>query len=121
LSAGLLWKAYDWIRDGIIEKDNLQTLLSNSVVREERTKGELNTLRETTAIKDQHRKNIEALVETHEVEMTAIREETNAAKSVLEDRERLQRVSASRNTLLTKLSNRASEKVFNEIADTFNN
>ncbi len=121
LTSGLLWKAYDLARDHFINAANVQQQLNNERIAHERTQGELSSLQETNDLSDAHDKELARIRDEHSAEMITARKETDDAKKVLEDRERLQKVSAGRPTLVAKLANKATEKVFDDLEDSFNN
>lgn len=120
LVSGVLWKLYDVARDHFVNAANVQQQLSNELISHERTKGELSSLQETNDLSDAHAEELVNIRAEHSNQMRAIREETEEAKKVLEDRERLQKVSAGRPTLVAKLANRATEKVFDDLEAVFN-
>jgi hypothetical protein len=116
-----LGKGYVMVKNHFIEAENTRILLSNERIDHERTRAELTSLQSTVALEDAHREMLTQLQETHKAEMVVLREEANDAKEVLEDRDRLQRVSAAKHELVTKLANRASGKVFDDLEDIYNN
>jgi len=120
LASGLLWKAYDLARDHFINAANVQQQLSNERIAHERTQGELSSLQETNDLNDAHDAELVRIRSEHSAQMQMVREETEEAKQVLEDRERLQKVSAGRPTLVAKLANKATEKVFDDLEAIFN-
>ena len=118
---GLGWKAYNMLGNHFVGVANLQQSLANERVEKERIQFKFSVLEATIEIEDAHRIVVEELRETYQAEMTVIREDSQKQKSVLADRERLNRLSKSNPSRLQRLGNRAGEARFNELEVIFNN
>ncbi len=116
---GLVW-AYKAIGNHFIGIDNLQTQLSNTEARANRAEVSYGALQLTTKLRKEHSEALTIIRAESQGKIDTIRAETNKAKEVLEDTERLKRVTIAKPKLVEKLVNRASVKVFADLEAIYN-
>ncbi len=116
---GLMW-AYKAIGNHFIGIDNLQTQLSNTEARANRAEVSYGALQLTTKLREEHSRALTAIRSEHQGKIDTIRTDTNKSKEVLEDRERLSRVTTAKSGLVQSRANKATKRVFDGLESTFN-
>ncbi len=119
LSGGLLW-AYRAVENHFIGVDNLRTQLFNVTQRANEEELARKLLEETNKINAAHDAYNEKNRIKHQDEIDSIYKKNQKDMKVLEDRDRFSRVTIAKPGLVQKLSNAATEKVFEDLENTFN-
>ena len=111
---GLYW-AYNAVQNYFIGIDNLRVTLSNEVARANRAEVSLGALEQTVALREAHTKELVRVRAESQAEIDSIRESAEKSKEVLRDRDKLSRVASGNSVAVTRLTNKATDKVFNEL------
>jgi len=118
---GIGLKVWNMIGNHFNAVENLQQSLANEKLEKERVTFQYEVLVATNEIEKDHEIAVEAIRESHQAEILEIRVESQEQKAVLEDRERLDRLTKLNPSRIERLANKATEARFNELEATFNN
>ena len=121
LASGVLLKVYSVVENYFTGVSNTRIELANERIKRERSDTSLALLRATVELQDEHDLVIEELRFQYDQDVDQLRLDAEAQIMVLEDRERLARVTSAKPKLVEKLANRATKERFNELETIINN
>ena len=121
LASGVLLKIYSVADNYFNEVGNTRTELANERIKRERADTSLALLQAAVELQDEHDLVIEELRFQYDQDVDQLRLDAEAQIMVLEDRERLARVTSAKPKLVEKLANRATKERFNELETIINN
>lgn len=119
LAGGSLW-LYKTVQNHFISVDNLHTQISNERERAMRAEVSLGALEQTVQLRAAHSKELTKIRAASQAKIDTIRATTDKQKEVLQDRDRLKRVTIAKPGLVEKLANRATKRVFNDLEAIYN-
>lgn len=120
VSVGGLYWGYSAARNYFIGVENLHTELSNERDRANRAEVSLGALQQTLALSKAHdAEKVRIRAESQE-KIDQIRAEIKVEMAVLTDRQRFEKVTMAKPKLVERLANRATEKIFVDLENTFN-
>lgn len=119
LAGGSLW-LYKTVQNHFIGVDNIRVQLSNERERAMRAEVSLGALEQTVALRAAHSKELIKIRADSQAKIDTIRATTDKQKEVLQDRDRLKRVTIAKPGLVEKLANRATKRVFNDLEAIYN-
>ena len=111
---------YTAVRNYFINAENTRQELSNEIIRRTRAEDSLASIQDTIALKEAHLAELVQIRAEAQKKIDDIRVRTEKDKEVLMDRERLARVVGGKPELVETLSNKATERVFKNLADIYN-
>lgn len=119
LAGGSLW-LYKTVQNHFQSVANLQVQISNERERAYRAEVSLGALEQTVELREEHAKAVTAIRAESQTAIDTIRATTDKQKEVLQDKERLKRVTIAKPKLVEKLANRATGKVFENLESIYN-
>ena len=119
LAGGLAW-GYRAVQNHFVGVENLHTEISNERDRANRAEVSLGALEQTVELRRSHAKELTRIRAESQGKIDQIRETTDKQKEVLQDRDRLKRVTIAKPGLVEKLANRATKRVFNDLEAIYN-
>ena len=111
---------YTAVKNHFIDAANTKQTLANEIIKRNRAEVSLAAMVETIALKEKHLADLVAIRDEAQQKIDLIRIKAEKDKEVLLDRERLDRVIAAKPQLVENLSNKATERVFQNLADIYN-